>query len=411
MKICNVIYSYSPYNCGGADIYAENISKYFAKIGHESIVITTKPYSGIISLKPSIEYVNGIKVYRFYPFNIYFIQNNNQKNFLEKAIWSSIDTWNLHTYKVIKNILAREKPDVVHLHTPISFSFSVFNAAKGLNIPLILTLHDYFLLCKRCFLLHGNGKICSNPNPICKLYRNISKRIVDSKPDVVISPSKFALDIHTKEGLFKKSKKIVLPNGIEVPEEPIPKIKKEFIDIFYIGTILQHKGIIILIEAFKKIESGKLRLHIAGTGPLLNQLKELSGDDNRITFYGFVSDKHKENLFNLADIFVLPSIWYENFPVSIQEAFCCSTPVIGSSIGGIPELIQDGYNGFLFEPGNIEELKNIFENLANEPIKLKKMGKNAFESVKEFDMKKHTEKLEEVYEDAIKKNGKLKRIC
>lgn len=403
MKICNIIYSYSPYNCGGADIYAESISKHLEKIGHESMVITTKPYSGINSLKPSIEYINGVKVYSFYPFNIYSIQNNNQKNFLEKAIWSSIDTWNLHTYKVIKNILAREKPDVVHLHTPISISFSVFNAIKGLNIPFILTLHDYFLLCKRCFLLHGNGKICDNSNHICKIYRNISRRIVDNKVDTVISPSKFVLNMLTKHGFFKKSRKIVLPNGIEVPEEPIQKIKSNFVDIFFIGAISQHKGINMLVEAFKKIEDDKLRLHIAGTGPLLNQLKESSRDDNRITFYGFVSDKRKENLSNLADIFILPSIWYENFPISIQEAFCHSTPVIGSSIGGIPELIQDGYNGFLFEAGNMEELRRILEELPSKEKELKEMGKSAFEFVKRFEIKRHIKELEEVYKYAISK--------
>ncbi len=401
MKICQIIYSYSPYNCGGADIYAENISKSLAKNGHESIVITTKPYTGINSLKPTVGFIDGVKVYRFYPFNVYFIANDPKKNIMQKAVWSLLDTWNFHTYNVIKNILIMEKPDIVHVHTPISISLSVFNSVKSLKIPLILTIHDYFLICKRTFLLNGKGDICKNPNLICKSYRKFSKEVINSRLDAVISPSEFTLNLLDKYGFFKDTKKIVLPNGINLQEKPVDKIKNDYIDILYIGVIAKHKGVHHLVKAFSQINNDKLRLHIAGKGPLLNELKEIAEKDNRIKFYGWVSEDKKENLLRLADVSVLPSIWYENFPVSIQENFCYSTPVIGSKIGGIPELITNGYNGFLIEAGDHEKLKSILESFGKDKSILNQMGENAFKYVKKFEMQEHIDLLQKIYNDAI----------
>jgi glycosyltransferase involved in cell wall biosynthesis len=404
MKICNIIYSYYPYNCGGADIYAENISKYLAKEGHESIVITTKPYINMNSLIPSIEYIENVKVYKFYPLNIYFIKNNVEKNLFHKAIWSLIDTYNPHPYTIIKKILIEEKPDVVHLHTPISLSLSIYNLIKKLKIPLIFTIHEYFLICKRSFLFRNNGENCKNPNIFCKIYRNFSKIVVDSKPDVVISPSNYSLNVLVKHGFFRDSKKVVLPNGINVPLKPVHKIKNNYVDILYIGAIVKHKGIHLLVKAFNQIKDEKLRLHIAGNGPLLENLKKFANKDNRIKFYGWISEVEKDRLLRLADISVLPSIWYENFPVFIQEAFCYSTPVIGSRIGGIPELVIDGYNGFLCEAGDIESLKRIIREFSLlKKGNIREIIKNVFISVKEYDMEKHVEKLIRVYKDSIKK--------
>ena len=322
-------------------------------------------------------------------------------NILQRLIWSLIDTWNPHPYIVIKQILRKERPDIVHIHTPIAVSLSVFNAVKSLNIPIVFTLHEYFLICKRSFLLRGKEEICYYPNMFCRFYRRLSKKIVDSMPDVVISPSKFALDMMVKHGFFEHSMKIVLPNGIAIPERPIVHIDNSYIDVLYLGSLSRHKGVHLLVKAFAEIDDKKLRLHIAGGGPLLEYLKKSVRDNDRIKFYGWISGEEKDGLLRLADILVLPSIWFENFPVSIQESFCYSTPVIGSKIGGIPELIRDDYNGFLFEPGNVSELKNILEGLTKDPVKLKKLGANAYSSALEFDMNKHIEKLLDIYSSVI----------
>lgn len=108
-------------------------------------------------------------------------------------------------------------------------------------------------------------------------------------------------------------------------------------------------------------------------------------------------DEELITLYRKANVSVVPSIWYDNSPMVIYESLTNGTPVIGSSMGGIPELIEEGYNGFLFETGNVEELKGILENLIEHPSELKRLEEGAFESVKKYDMDEHVRKLEELY--------------
>lgn len=398
MKISTIIYSYSPYTCGGADIYAEQISKHLAQRGHESVVITTRPYSGMNSLKPLLEYRDKVKIYRFYPLNLYFLPNPPRSTYL-RAIWSLIDTWNPHSYYVVKSILAREKPDVVHLHSPVSLSLSMFSAVKSLKLPLILTVHDYHLLCKRTFLLHGNGDLCTNPRAICSFYRRVSRLLASGKPDIVISPSQFALDMMLNAGFFVDAAKFCLPNGVQIPKQPEEKIQNEYLDLLYLGAVSKHKGVHLLIQAFRQVKDQNLRLHIAGAGSDLGEFKNMAEGDPRIKFYGFISGETKDELFKLADLLVLPTIWYENSPNVIRESFASGIPVIASNIGGIPEMVKSGYNGALFEAGNVDELRGVLEELAQDPSKVNRLSKIASESARQYDIEEHVNQLESLYQE------------
>jgi len=133
-------------------------------------------------------------------------------------------------------------------------------------------------------------------------------------------------------------------------------------------------------------------------------LKELAIPDKRITFYGKLLNEEVKKFYNEADILVVPSIWYDNSPMVIYEALRQGVSVVGSNIGGIPELIKDNYNGFLFEAGNAGQLKEILANIIENPENLKVLSKNASESVKQYDMNRHVERLLEVYKEAIKLN-------
>lgn len=400
MKICQIIYTYPPYVTGGADIYAERISKELSKKGHEVIVITTNPYNGIFSLRSSFEIEDGIKIYRFYPLNIFSWINSAQKSLFQKIVWNSLDIWNLHPYLVIKNILKKENPDVVHIHTPIWLSLSVFDAVKSLKMPSVFTVHDYLLLCRRTLLLNSNGEICHEPHPFCKIYQSISRKIVKNKPDRVIAPSQFILDTLQGNGFFQGSKCLKVPLGVAM-EGKKPKKDYETIDILYAGSLVDHKGVHILIEAFKNIESNNIKLHILGKGKDEYNLKEMAKDDKRIMFHGFVEGEDLLNFHQNANITVIPSICYDNSPMVIYESLMNGTPVIGSKIGGIPELIDEGHNGFLFEPGNVDELRNKLQYLIEHPSELNDLEKGAFKSRKKYSMDIHIGRLEDIYKELL----------
>lgn len=404
MKICQIIYTYPPHVTGGADIYAERISKELSEKGNELIVITTKPYEGLSSLKPSFEMEKGIKVYRFYPMNIYSWINSAEKSLYQKMFWNALDIWNLHAYLVIKNILKKEKPDVVHIHTPIWISLSVFDAVKSLKIPIIFTVHDYLLLCRRTLLLHANGEVCSEPRSICKWYQGLSRKIVDNKPDLVLAPSQFILNMLRANGFFQEAELVTLPLGTELKDGKVEK-NYETIDILYAGSLIGHKGVEVLIRSFKNLKQKNIRLHILGKGADQDVLEELARDDKRISFHGFVEGEKLTDFYQKANVTVVPSVCFDNSPLVIYESFMNGTPVIGSRIGGIPELIEEGYNGFLFETGNVTELENILQNLVENPSKLKSLEKGAFESRKKYDMEVHIEKLEKIYKELLVSKG------
>jgi len=404
MKICQITYTYPPHTTGGADIYVHKISQELSKRSHEVVVITTKPYDGLSSLKPSCKMENGIKVYRFYPLNLYSWINSAEKSLLLKMIWNALDIWNLHSYLIMRKIIKKENPDLVHIHTPIWISLSAFDAVISSKIPFIFTLHDYLLLCRRTLLLHSNGSICEDPKTVCKLYQKLSKKIVNNKPNVVIAPSNFIIKMFKNKGFFTETEFIKLSLGTELSAED-KKVQKDYktIDILYVGTLINHKGVDVLIRAFKNIEKRKIRLHILGKGSDESSLKLLAGDDDRIIFHGFLEGKKLNRCYQKANIIVVPSVCFDNSPLVIYESFMNGTPVIGSKIGGIPELIDEGVNGFLFEPGNSKQLHDILLYLIENPEELQKLEIGAFQSSQKYDMNLHIKSLEKLYKEISNK--------
>ncbi len=400
MKICFISNLYPPYLIGGAEKYVEEIARHLSK-ENEVEIITTKPYDGLNSLKPSVETQDKLKIYRFFPINVYHTYYAKKTNNLIKPFWHLIDQWNPHTYFVVKNILKREMPDVVHTHNLGGLSLSTFYAVKSLDLPLVHTIHDYSLLCPNAMLLHSSGRICKHPKYPCKVYCCLKRKFADYKPDMVSAPSQFVLDRHIKASFFEISKTLKLPLGIELEDTKINK-DYETIDILYVGQLAKHKGIPILIEAFKKVKNKNVRLCIIGKGPNMEWFEKLSEGDERIKFYGFISESKLREHYEQANITVVPSIWYDNSPMVIYESLMNGTPVIGSRIGGIPELIEEGYNGFLFEPGNTEQLKTILAGLSEDSAKLEELSINAFNSAKNYEVGRHIKKLTEIYKGLIR---------
>lgn len=398
MKICHISCFYPPLVFGGAEIYVQRISEKLAQHGHEIVVITT---DSTISIKPSIEEKNGIKIYRNHPLNIYAIYNTLSKPAVIKPIWYGIDLLNIHSYIIIKNILIKEKPDVVHIHNFKGFSFA-FYAVKSLNLPLIFTVHDYFLECLQETLFRNSCVVCQHPLLLCRLYIKIQRYLKDNKADIVTAPSQFVLNKLKKDGFFQNVKTMKLPLGIELDDNK--KIEKNYkiIDILFVGRLNRYKGAHILINAFKQLKHKNIYLHIIGEGKEKEELKKISKYSDNITFYGFVSEKKLIELYKKANVAVVPSIWYETFGIVIIESFKYATPVIASNIGGFSELIKNGYNGFLFEPGDVNELKRLLEYLIETPTELKRLSKNAFKSVKKYSMNNHIKKLTNLYEELIR---------
>jgi len=394
MKICLISNLYPPYVIGGAEIIVENVAKKLINEGSNVFVITTSPD------KKHVKEKDGIKVYRINPLNLYSVYSHQEKSALAKPLWHLVDIWNPDSYFAVKKILKNEKPDIVHIHNFKGLSISVFRAAKDLKIPVVFTAHDCSLICPRANLLKGNNEACIDPKKLCSYYTNLNKNFIDNTVDWFIAPSNFLIDKLKSFGFFKNVKTTKIPLGVEMGSKKSEKTY-DIVDISYMGNLNKNKGVHILIKAFKKLKNREIRLNIYGKGIDEEEFKKIADNDSRIIFHGFVSGEKLLNSYMQANIVVLPSICYDNSPMMIYESLMNGTPVIGSKIGGIPELIEEGRNGFLFDPGNEKELEMILTDLIENPSKLKYLEKEAFDSAKEFSMKNHIAKLTEIYNSLI----------
>jgi glycosyltransferase involved in cell wall biosynthesis len=197
-------------------------------------------------------------------------------------------------------------------------------------------------------------------------------------------------------GLFTTTKKMKLTLGIE-GGDPVAKVNNGTFDILYVGRLGKHKGVHVLIESIKSLDLNSARLHIVGQGSDVASFKRAARDDERISFYGFLAPEKLRQLYGIADVGVVPSIYSETFGLVIPEYFWQGIPVLGSRAGAIPEFISDGYNGFLFPPGDVEALTALLETLSSDPLLLNQLNDNARKSAAMFDMSTHIRKLEAVY--------------
>lgn len=415
MKICLINFCDLKCRVGGAPVSVKVLAKILKEKGlHDVFVITTGPKTSKLFYE-EIQY--GIKVYRFYPFGTWISEYKQRKmSTIGRIFTFLLNFWNPHSYFIVKKILKKEKPDVVHVNLASYLSFSVYSAAKSLNLPIVLTVRGVYLLypfnnlpyldklagVKYPFMINYKLYVI-----ISKIYREINKIFhILFPPDIVIFPTKAIRNKYLEYNFFNNSKKIVFPNLIIINETKLKKEErnKETFDIIYAGGFQKHKGGHTLIKAFKKINDKNIRLHIFGGGIYEKEFKKLAENDNRIIFHGNISNEEMVEFYKFGDITVLPSICFENFSRVLLESLANGLPVIASNVGGNPELIKEGYNGFLFEPDDVEELKGKIEYAISHKEKLKEMWKNCISTARKYSAENCLRKLEEIHKEAIKLN-------
>lgn len=381
--------------------------------------------------------LNGHQVYNFSQVNpqneysedqSYFVQ---YQDFLNKELLQKIKSFSKFIYSReakanLEKLIQDKKPEIAHLHNFIGgLTLSILAILKKYKIPIVVTLHDYKLLCPVYTFLDKENKICEKC--ITGNYINcITKRcnkgslpyslVIASESyvrdlyfnpaeyyDKIICVSQFALQKHSTK---KYSKKLthIYNFSYHLENEP-PQIQNKGFYLYF-GRLSREKGILTLIDSFKDIKDQKLL--IAGTGPLESSVLELIKDYPHIEHVGFKSGDELKSLIQNAAFVIVPSEWYENNPMTIVESYFLGTPVIGASIGGIPEIVIDGQTGYTFPYGNKELLSQSIIKSSSLPMEryadMAQMCRN-FAS-QNFSSKVHYQKLIAVYEDLIINSSK-----
>lgn len=354
-----------------------------------------------------------------YPYREYFvsyIDYNGQLGILQKIKVSINILYSFEARKKLDCLLKNVKPDIVHLNNfAHQISPSILHAIKKYNIPAVMTMHDYKLVCPS-YLMLSRGKPCERCKEgryyFCLLRKctksSIIKSLVNTLEmylhhriikiynliDVFISPSRFLMKKVEEMGFSGKI--IYLPNFVNV-ENIQPSYNYEEESIIYFGRISHEKGIETLIKAVKGLP---IHLKIIGEGPLKEYLISMVKNEqvNNVDFLGYKKGEELEKEIKKSMFLVLPSECYENNPRTVIEAFALGKPVIGARIGGIPELVFDGETGYTFETGNAEDLREKILLLLKDSDKIIQMGKKARKFVeKNFNPEKHYKELMNIY--------------
>lgn len=301
------------------------------------------------------------------------------------------------------------KPDVVHLnnvHTQLSPVMAELAHQKGIKV--VWTLHDYKLLCPRYDCLRDGKEVCelcfNGDKTPCKTYKCMkgsalasligckeamiwNRQRLENCTDVFICPSQFMADKMVQGG-FRKEKMRTLCNFIDV--EKCRKADYDKADYYcFIGRLSHEKGVRTLLEAANRLP---YKLKIIGGGPLEDELKAVAG--KHIEFVGFKQWDEIKELVGKARFSVIPSEWYENNPLSVIEAQCLGTPVLGARIGGIPELINEGETGMTFESRNVDDFKAKIEQMFASSFNYRQIAETA---QKRYDAESYYGKIINIY--------------
>jgi len=331
--------------------------------------------------------------------------------------------WNRASYKEIRTLIRHNRPDVAHFHnTTFLISPAGYWACKSEEVPVVQTLHNYRLACLNALLYRDNAvcEDCLGHNLLRGIYHRCYRsslgassvlaatvhfhRLVKTyrdKVDIYIALTEFAKAKMIEAGL-PAEKIVVKANAVDVPSS-MPTSEHLPIALFA-GRLSQEKGVDVLIKAWKQANlPSEVRLHIAGDGPERVQLETLANGFPTIRFVGKLSKDDMQRAMGEASVSILPSMWYEGFPMTIAEGFACGLPAIVSGIGGLASLVRDGETGFHFQVGNAESLANTLERAFAAPERLAIMGRAAYEYIAASDSppERNVRKLLAIYEQAI----------
>ena len=343
------------------------------------------------------------------------IDGNTEIKTALSAFWSSEATHDL------ENLAASFRPDIIHVHNTFPLiSPSIFWWAYQKKIPIIQTLHNFRFACLQAMFLR-KGKICEDclgkipwRGIVRKCYRSsfpqssvlgcvlIVHRLIRTyraKVTRFIALNEFCKKKFIETRLLPK-RISVKPNFVDIRAQKYPQIRQGGL---FVGRISEEKGIQQLLEALKIHPD--IRVKFIGTGPLetlfhLNPQVIAMGWQDKLVVY--------QEMARSAYL-IMPSLWYENFPRTLVEAFACGLPVITCRLGAMEELVDDGKTGLLFEVGSIRSLIEKILWAESHPQEMQQMGENArLEYDKKYTPEKNYALLRKIYLKAIKTDATIR---
>ena len=326
---------------------------------------------------------------------LYSRHNDEIKQFtvVQKAAFFPQTVYSRKTTHEIKDVVRSFKPDVAFVHNVYPLiSPSVYHELHALRLPAVQVLHNFRPYCPNGFF-YTQGRICE----ACKggNYLNAIRNRCYKDSYLLSGLYAFTLGANRLAGMVNKIAAFICLTEffkIKVREAGVPEsklfVRPNFVCApslsagrngtgayaMYMGRLSPEKGCWTLIHAFERLPNVPLK--ILGTGPLERELQDYVRQKalTNIEFLGFKTGDEKWELLRNSRCLIMPSEWYENFPVAVLEAYMAAKPVIASRMGGLPYIVEDGHSGLLFAAGKVDELVCKIECLMNNPAMAVQMG-------------------------------------
>ena len=366
LTICYLVHYFFPDKQGGTERFVENLAREQINLGNHVRVITLgkrrpREYTHQTGEIYWEEFIyEGIPVtqirYRRSPRGLYYDEILPDDPAMSEYAHMALE---------------RYQPDVVHFAYPQPFA-AFARICVQMGVPYCVTLTDYNMVCHYSTMVNKSGMFCagSKEGKLCKRkcrtygvtdtgrrYQNAG-RLLSNAFEITV-PSRFVAAVIGQE--FKDKPMRIIPHGISRRFSRSCQRSKTT-HFLYAGTLSELKGIHLLIEAFKQLH-GDVALRVCGGGER-NYVRALmcsAADDPRITFLGEIKAEDMPDVYKNVDCVVVPSIWYETYNFVLREALACGCIGVAANVGAMPEVIEEGKNGFVFEAGNIYSLRAALE--------------------------------------------------
>ncbi|HGY92265.1 MAG TPA: glycosyltransferase [Planctomycetes bacterium] len=386
MKLLFVTSAYPPESRGGTELHVRDMARELASRGHDVKVFVREGNSDAEEYALRREVEGGVEVLR--------LNNMFREASGFQWIWQndSIDA-------VFARVLDEFVPDLVHVHHLTCLSTGILDVVKDRGYPLVMTLHDFWMVCPRGQRIDRDLELCETidrvtcasclqslwphfreleshrpgvvPQALVQWDATIARRL--GRCDLLLTPSEFHRD-RMLEFPLPADRMEALPHGLRhdllAAEKPLGAPVRR---IGFVGTVIPTKGVHVLVEAFEALKGDDLELHIHGNAPsfhgdesYLASLERRAAGDERVHFHGAYDASQLPMILRDLDVLVVPSLWWESFCLTIREGLLAGCIVVASDLGAMREALGATGDGLLFPPGDSQELSATLQRLVDD---------------------------------------------
>ena len=414
MNVVLVTPHFPPDHIGGVEQYSGRLAEDLRRHGDAPHVVCLEAIHEGASVSSQVDGTYGYPVHRVYV----------GRELLDAPVSSVYDVPGVES--IIAGVLDSSRADVVHVHSGYLLGASALAAARRLEVPTVVTLHDFWFVCSLITIIHPVGMPCPGPESAVKcawclgtlrrryrlperltgrragrlieglarapVLRDVVSRLdvveavrmrqtrlleLLSQADVILSPSRFVRDRIAEAGL-EPARVLLSRYGIEPRQSnQAGRADDAPLRIGYLGQLAPHKGVHVLIDAVRRLQGSPLTLHVHGDPrphpAYVERLHKAALGDSRIHFEGPYPHDRVYDILSGLDVIVVPSVWYENSPFVIQEAQSAHVPVLASRLGGMQELVADERDGLLFAAGDAHDLSRQLQRVVRTPGLLRQL--------------------------------------